>query len=121
MARTSADLGGTVYHGHNELVQLLVVGGLVLAGMVAALLLTAIVKAARWAESTLIGFAFMFVLAGVSLLEISLSFVDNAFVMSVMVLPLATLMFGSPGEPALRGTGDADLQLVGDDAPGRLP
>ena len=50
LARTSGELGGTVYHGHNELVQLLVVGGVVLAALVGLLLLTAIVKATRWSS-----------------------------------------------------------------------
>ena len=116
LARTSADLGGTVYHGHNEAVHLLVIGGLVLAGMVGVLLLTAIGKAARWSETTLFGFAFLFVLAGTSLLETSLVFVDNGFLLTVMVLPLATLMVGSPVEPALRGAREADLQLSRGDA-----
>ncbi len=66
LARTSGELGGTVYHGHNEVVQLLVIGGLVFAAMVAALVLTAIVRAARRSESSLYWFAFMFVLAGAS-------------------------------------------------------
>ncbi len=48
-------------------------------------------------------------------------FGDNGFLLPVMVLPLATLMFGSADDPPLRGSRDADLRLVGDDARWRLP
>ena len=46
IAETTADLGGTVYHGHNEVVQLLVTGGVVLAVLVAFLVLAAAARAA---------------------------------------------------------------------------
>jgi O-antigen ligase len=109
LARTSGELGGTVYHGHNELVQLLVVGGMVLVALVGLLLLTAIVMATRRSSRSMFWFATLFVLAGVSLLETSLSFVENTFLLSVLVLPLASLMFGPDLDADPRGSRDVDL------------
>jgi O-antigen ligase len=91
---SSATLGGTVFHGHNQLVQLLVTGGWVLAALVGLLLLLALINAARLAaSSTPYGVTFLIALAGSCLFEVSLALVDNTFVIPVMLLPLAAIMF----------------------------
>lgn len=104
VAQTSAALGGTVFHGHNELVQLLVTGGVVLAVLVGLLLLAAVRRAADQAGRDLTGVAVLLALAGASLLEVSLLFDGNSVFDPVLLLPLATLLVGEPlaaqdGEP----------------------
>ena len=96
VAQTSGDLGGTVYHGHNELVQLLVTGGVVLAVLVALLVLTAVHRATRTPGGVVTGVAVLLALAGASLLEVSLLFSDGSVFDPVLLLPLATLLVGEP-------------------------
>jgi O-antigen ligase len=96
IATTSADLGGTVYHGHNEVVQLLVTGGVVLAVLVGLLVLAAIHRATDERTGGTIGLAVLFALAGASLLEVSLLFDDSGVFDPVLLLPLATLLVGEP-------------------------
>ena len=96
IAQTSAYLGGTVYHGHNEMVQLLVTGGVVLAVLVGVLLLVAIRRATEAPGGALVGVAILLALAGASLLEVSLLFDGNTVFNPVLLLPLATLLVGEP-------------------------
>lgn len=99
VAQSSGALGPTVYHGHNQLVQLLVTGGLCLAALVAALLVFSATVAVREAKrSHFFSAAYLIVLAGVCILEVSLSFVDNTFLLPVMVVPLAVILFADPSE-----------------------
>ncbi|MCW2522292.1 MAG: hypothetical protein JWO63_627 [Frankiales bacterium] len=91
---SSATLGGTVFHGHNQLVQLLVTGGIVLALLVGLMLLVTTISAARLAShTTIVGIAFLVALAGTCVFEVSFAFVDNTFVVPVMLLPLVVLVF----------------------------
>lgn len=99
VAQTTGDLGGTVYHGHNEAVQLLVTGGLVLAGLVALLVLVAVHQATRAPGGVLVGVAVLLAVAGASLLEVSLSFDGGSVFDPVLLLPLATLVVGEPLGP----------------------
>lgn len=96
IARTTADLGGTVYHGHNEMVQLLVTGGVVLAVLVGLLLLATIHRATDERTGGTLGLAILLALAGASLLEVSLQFDDGSVFDPVLLLPLATLLVGEP-------------------------
>ncbi|GAB2590268.1 O-antigen ligase family protein [Microlunatus antarcticus] len=101
IARTTADLGGTVYHGHNETVQLLVTGGVVLVVLVGLLLVAVIRRATDERTGGTIGLAILLALAGASLLEVSLLFDDSGAFDPVLLLPLATLLVGEPlGEAA---------------------
>jgi O-antigen ligase len=94
LGRTSESLGGSVFHGHNQLVHLLVTGGLVSVILVALMLFFAIDAAARWAErGRLVAVAYLTALAGVCTLEVSLVFVDNFFLFPVVVVPLAIILF----------------------------
>lgn len=96
IATTSADLGGTVYHGHNEVVQLLVTGGVVLAVLVGLLVLATIRRATDDRTGGTVGLAILLALAAASLLEVSLLFDDSGAFDPVLLLPLATLLVGEP-------------------------
>lgn len=112
---SSGTLGGTVFHGHNQFVQLLVTGGWVLALLVGLLLLMALISAARLARATTIfGVVFLVALAGACLFEVSFAFVDNTFVLPVMLIPLAVLIFNRELDD-LRGP-EAELALPAEPA-----
>ncbi len=111
IAQTTADLGGTVYHGHNEVVQLLVTGGVVLAVLVGLLVAATIRRATDDRTGGTIGLAVLFALAGASLLEVSLLFDDSGVFDPVLLLPLATLLVGEP-----LGQHPGDLPSVDHDA-----
>ena len=108
IAQTSADLGGTVYHGHNEMVQLLVTGGVVLAVLAALLVLVAVHRATRTPGGVIVGVAILLGLAGASLLEVSLLFDGGSVFDPVLLLPLATVLVGEPlvDEPLVDGPPD---------------
>jgi O-antigen ligase len=108
IAQTTGDLGGTVYHGHNEVVQLLVTGGVVLAVLVGLLLVATIRRATDERTGGLVGLAVLFALAGASLLEVSLQ-LDGTVFDPVLLLPLATLLVGEPLGAA------TEAELRGDD------
>jgi O-antigen ligase len=100
LGRTSESLGGTVFHGHNQLVHLLVTGGLILVVLIALMLLFVINAAARWAErGRLVAVAYLTALAGVCTLEVSLVIVDNNFLFPVVVVPFAIILFSERSEP----------------------
>lgn len=110
IATTTADLGGTVYHGHNEVVQLLVTGGVVLAVLVGLLVVATIRRATVGPTGGTVGLAILLALAGASLLEVSLLFDDSGVFDPVLLLPLATLLVGEPlgaAAPAARIGADA--------------
>ncbi len=118
IAQTTAYLGGTVYHGHNEMVQLLVTGGVVLAVLVGALLLAAVRRATRTPGGGLVGVAILLALASASLLEVSLLFDNNSVFDPVLLLPLATLLVGEPlGTDAAASQGDQRPRASEDGAP----
>lgn len=96
IAQTTADLGGTVYHGHNEVVQLLVTGGVVLAVLVGLLLVATIRRATDARTGGTLGLAILLAFAGASLLEVSLLFDDSTVFDPVLLLPVATLLVGEP-------------------------
>jgi O-antigen ligase len=96
IAQTTGDLGGTVYHGHNEVVQLLVTGGVVLAVLTALLVLAAVHRATRSPYGVQVGVAIALAIAGASLLEVSLQFEAGGVFVPVLLLPLATLLVGEP-------------------------
>jgi O-antigen ligase len=98
---TSAALGATVFHGHNQLVQLLVTGGYVLAFLVGALLLLTLIRAVRLARDvSTFGVLYLVAFAGTCLLEVSLALVDNTLAAPVTIVPLAVIAFtGDLGKP----------------------
>jgi hypothetical protein len=93
---SSGAIGTTVFHGHNQLVQLLVTGGYVLAFLAGAMLLLALICAARLARSvSRVGVLYLVALAGTCLLEVSLAFVDNTLAAPVTIIPIAVIVFTS--------------------------
>lgn len=91
---TSQRLAATVFHGHNESVQLLVTGGVCLLFLVAVMVLAATASACRLAgRGSNIGVLFLVGLGVTSALEIPFVFVDNLGLFPVSVLPLAFLLF----------------------------
>jgi hypothetical protein len=102
LARSSAALGPTVAHGHNQLVQLLMTGGVILAVLVTLLLGASIRVAVRWATTTsLFPFAYLLALGGMCILEVSFAFVDNGFLFPVFVVPMAVILFADPEDREL--------------------
>jgi O-antigen ligase len=83
----------TAYHGHNEVIQLLVTGGWVLLTLFLLLVLTTIVVAARCAgrgEYFPLGLVVALLLS--STFEVSLGFIDRQFVLPAATLPLAVVL-----------------------------
>lgn len=101
LAATSSSIMSTAFHGHNQLVQLLVTGGLCYAVLTAIALLLASRAAVRLAATeSVFGVLFMVALAGTCLLEVSLSVVDNMALLPFVLVPLAVLSFADTGGPA---------------------
>lgn len=95
LAQTTENLGGTAFHGHNQLVQLLVTGGLVLVALVLGLLAAAIERTARRvARDGLFATSFLLALAGASVLEPSMAIVDGSILFPVFVLSLGVVLLG---------------------------
>ena len=99
---SSASLGPTVFHAHNQFLQLLVTGGGVLAVLVGVLIVAAMTSAARLAvRGHLFGVSYLAALAGTCVFEVSLVIVDNSLVFPVAVLPLLFILFTADlDEPA---------------------
>lgn len=105
---SSEEITATAFHGHNELVQMLVTGGWIMAGLVLLLLLQAIVVAARWAgRGAYHPLALVLVLLVTSTFEVSLGFVDRAFLVPVVALPLAIVLLSPQSRPDPRVVAEA--------------
>ena len=99
---SSASLGPTWFHAHNQFLQLLVTGGVVLAVLVGVLIVAAMTGAARLAaRGHLVGVSWLAALAGTCVFEVSLVIVDNSLLFPVVVLPLLFILFTADlDEPA---------------------
>jgi len=99
---SSASLGPTWFHAHNQFLQLLVTGGVVLAVLVGVLIVAAMTSAARLAvRGHLFGVSYLAALAGTCVFEVSLVIVDNSLLFPVAVLPLLFILFAADlDEPA---------------------
>jgi uncharacterized membrane protein len=94
VATTSGALGPTVFHGHNEMVHLLVTGGIAAVLVVTVMIVAAVALAVRAVVSdSYFRFGYLLILAGACTYEVSLAVVDNAFLFPVVVVPLAVLFF----------------------------
>ena len=90
IAQFANGLGGFAYHGHNQLVQTLVTGGLVQAVLVGLLALAVGAAAGRWAErGVMLPAVHAVTLATSCCLEVSFGFVDREFLLAVAMLPVA--------------------------------
>lgn len=96
LGSSSASLGPTVFHAHNQFLHLLVTGGVVLALLVGLLIVTAITAASRLAVlGHIVGVSYLAALAGTCALEVSIVIVDNSLVFPVSVLPLLFILFSA--------------------------
>lgn len=106
IATTTSSIMGSAFHGHNQLVHVLVTGGAWFALAIGAMLTMVAAQALRHAaRGSGVGVLYLVSLAGTCLLEVSLVFVDNSSMFPVVVLPLAVLSFAarppSPSAPVL--------------------
>jgi O-antigen ligase len=101
-AKYADNIGPTAFHGHNQFVQTLVLGGLINLLLVVALLIALIRMAARWAEhrAVTVPAAFLAMMLTSGALEVSLSFVHRSFLLPVTVLTITYMCFA---EPTVRG------------------
>lgn len=99
IASTSGALGPTVFHGHNQFVQLLVTGGFVLVIAVAVMVVVLTGSAlAMLAGGNIAAVLYLVALAGAGLMEVSLVFVDNFILAPVVIIPLSYIAFGRKDE-----------------------
>jgi hypothetical protein len=99
-----------------------VTGGVVLVVLVGLMMALALLSATRLAaRGQSFGVIYLIALAGACLFEVSLAFVDNTFVVPVMLLPLAAIVFshelGGAAEPEPSQPEAAQPALVLDRAP----
>ena len=81
-------LGPTVFHAHNQILQILVLGGAVYALIFGATLVIAISSAAKLAKDTVVPAAYLAAIAGCSIFELSLTTIENQLLTPVSLLPL---------------------------------
>jgi O-antigen ligase len=114
LATTSGSIASSAFQGHNQLVQLLVTGGLLYAIFTGAMILLASSAAVRLAESGVnYGVVYLVALAGTCLLEVSLVTVDNSSMFPVVVIPLAVILFGHASYAGRRGAGGSRYGTTG--------
>jgi hypothetical protein len=95
---SAAGLGSTAYHGHNQLVHSLVVGGLVNIVLVTCMIATLIILAAQWARRG-VNYPAVFVamlLVG-SIVDVTFGFVDRGYLLATAVIQAAFVAFSPPG------------------------
>jgi O-antigen ligase len=110
IASTAANLGSTVFHGHNQAVQIAVTGGVLLLLLVVWQYVLAARRAARMPGGAgLFATTYLAALLGTCILEVSLAYVDNFSLLFVVALPTAVILFqeapvehrvGRPAAPA---------------------
>lgn len=102
LAATSANVGGSVFHGHNQFVQWLVTGGIVLVILV-TFMIVALTRAA--ARAGVFGVVYVAALLGSCWLEVSIRFVEESPFIGVVAVPIAVLLF-APDRHASVAAGD---------------
>jgi O-antigen ligase len=113
IAATSSSIMATAFHGHNQLVQLLVTGGVGFAALIGVLLATAARAALRQLGSgSAFGVLYLIALAGTCLLEVSLALVDNMALLPVVLIPLAVVSFADTDSDAGSGPAQASRERV---------
>ncbi|WP_421732512.1 O-antigen ligase family protein [Cellulomonas sp.] len=122
LAGSADDLGGYAYHAHNQLMQLLVTGGVVLVVVVGALLVVGAVRAVRaasvgdlWPTLTVTAI----VAAGI--VEVPYGVVDRTMFWPYVLVPLCVVLLGAPrpagGERVDAGDGVPDAITAGQGGP----
>lgn len=94
-AKYANNIGPTAFHGHNQFVQILVLGGLINLVLVVLMLIALIRVAARWSEfrAVTVPAAFLAMMLTSGALEVSLSFVHRSFLLPVTVLTITYMCF----------------------------
>jgi O-antigen ligase len=93
-AASSDAFANSAYDAHNQFLQLLATGGIVLAALVGLLLLDVTAAAVALARrGNLFGLYFLIVVVGAGWLEASFGFVDRNQMTAVAILPMAFLLF----------------------------
>jgi O-antigen ligase len=122
LAGSADDLGGYAYHAHNQFVQLLVTGGVVLVVVVGALLVVGAVRAVRaagvgdvWPALTVTA------ILAAGLAEVPFGVVDRTMFWPYVLLPLCVVLLGAPrpagGERVDTGDGVPDQVAAGQGGP----
>jgi O-antigen ligase len=98
VGKSSESVAFSVFHAHNEFVQLLVTGGVVLVILVAVMLVAVSIRAGDMAANgQIFAIAYLVALAGSCLLEKAFVIVDRISMFPVFVIPLAILLSGDYG------------------------
>lgn len=100
VARESGALGGYAYQAHNQVVQLLVTGGLVLLVLVGAAVALAAVRAVRVVDRDPWLATFVVALLCAGLFEVPVGVVDRVMFVPFALLPLAVALAYRPAPPA---------------------
>ncbi len=112
VGKTSDQVAGSVGNGHNQLVQLLVTGGIVLAVIVAVPVIVASVRSGAMAASgRLAPVAYLGMLAGACVLEKAFSIVDNTPMLLMTAVPLTVLICSELSQAPHDGTRRPQLHL----------
>lgn len=95
IAQTSSAIAGAAFYAHNQLVQLLVTGGLTLTVAVGLLLWLTTARACREISSSgsIFGILFLVTLAGTFTLEVSFPSVNSTASLPIVLVPLAVIAF----------------------------
>lgn len=109
VAASTGDLGGFAYHAHNQTVQLLVTGGIVMFGLCAAVVVWAIVRAVRCASHDIAPTMMLVALLVTATFEVPLGFVDREMYHPfALVALLLVLAMGRPEAAVARPQPAAD-------------
>ncbi|WP_028050854.1 O-antigen ligase [Cellulomonas sp. URHD0024] len=109
VAATTGDLGGFAYHAHNQTVQLLVTGGIVMFALCAAVVVWAIVRAVRCANHDIAPTMMLVALLVTATFEVPLGFVDREMYHPfALVALLLVLAMGRPNAAAAAARATAD-------------
>ncbi|MET3808590.1 hypothetical protein ABIB25_005619 [Nakamurella sp. UYEF19] len=101
---TSARLAGSAFHAHNQAIQLLVTGGVVLAALALLQFSVLTTSVARLAETgRLVGVGYLMTLGGTFVLERTLTYTDNTGMLPTVLVPIALLLFAHEHQVAYRG------------------
>jgi O-antigen ligase len=97
LAKYANGLGGLAFHGHNQLVQTLVVGGLINVALLVLVGITAMISAARWAGTgRMFPTVYLTVFLVSCMFEVSFGLVDREFLVPVAILPVAYFLLADP-------------------------
>jgi O-antigen ligase len=91
-------LPGSAYHGHNQFVQTLVVGGVVYLAVTAGMFIVLVYSSGNWAlHKVIYPTVFLMMLFISATLEVSFGTVDRSFLSVVTWLPMAFIVFAERG------------------------